>query len=269
MGDRWPRTLLAVSDLTIVRDGDTVLRDVSFDVRASEEIAVVGPNGAGKSSLFQALLGLLPAARGSFDAPAGLAYVPQAAPRERSFPVTALEVALMGAYGRVSRFGRIPTAERERARDALARVGLDSPETPFDRLSAGQRRRALVARALVQGGGVMLLDEPFSDVDVVSERRIAAVLDDERARGHAVVMATHDLGFALRHATRALLLNVRAHAFGPPADALTSETLSAAYGGRLVVLGDGHGQAVDEVAHHDHEFREGAPGLPGEVRDLP
>ena len=182
------RTVLSVADLSVVRGGRAVLQGVTFDARAGDLIAVVGPNGAGKSTLFGALLGLLPPAHGDFRAPGGLSFVPQSAPRERAFPVNVLEVALMGAYARAGLFGRVGEDEREHALAALALVGLDDAERPYEQLSAGQRRRALVARALVQGGSVMLLDEPFSDVDAVSEQRITSVLDEQRSAGRAIVI---------------------------------------------------------------------------------
>ena len=259
------RTVLSVADLSVVRGGRAVLQGVTFEARAGDLIAVVGPNGAGKSTLFGALLGLLPPAHGDFQAPGGLSFVPQSAPRERAFPVNVLEVALMGAYARAGLFGRVGEDEREHALAALALVGLDDAERPYEQLSAGQRRRALVARALVQGGSVMLLDEPFSDVDAVSEQRITSVLDEQRSAGRAIVIATHDLGFAIHRATHALLLNGRAIAFGPPGEALTSQTLAAAYGDRLILLGDGAGPAIDEGAHHDHGTDQPEGRLPGEI----
>jgi ABC-type Mn2+/Zn2+ transport system ATPase subunit len=265
MPENASEALLSVAGLSVVRGGRAALQDVSFEAHAGELIAVVGPNGAGKSTLFGALLGLLPLARGSFQAPGGLAFVPQAAPRERAFPVTALEVALMGAYGRAGLWGRVGADERRHAVAALDLVGLDDADIPYEELSAGQRRRALVARALVQAGSVMLLDEPFSDVDIVSEHSITSVLDDQRSAGRAVVMATHDLGFAIHRATHALLLNKRAIAFGPPAEVLRSQTLAAAYGDRLILLGDGAGPVLDEGAHHQHGTDPLEGRLPGEI----
>jgi ABC-type Mn2+/Zn2+ transport system ATPase subunit len=243
--------LLEVEALDVERSGRLVLSDVSMMAERGDLVALVGPNGAGKSTLLAALLGLIPVASGRIAA-APLAYVPQSAPGGRAFPLTALDVALMGAYARLRPFRRTRRTELDRAREALERVRLGDPNARYDELSAGQRTRALVARALVQAGEVLLLDEPLSDVDVTSARAILEALDEERAQGRAVVMATHDLGFARDAATRVVLLNGRVFASGPPAAALTVEALAAAYGARLMLVGDGLREAFDEGSHHDH-----------------
>jgi ABC-type Mn2+/Zn2+ transport system ATPase subunit len=251
--------LLDVRGLTVRRGARTVIEDVSFVVGRSDLVAVVGPNGAGKSTLFAGLLGLLPRVAGDVKLRGSFAYVPQGGPSHSSFPVTAEDVALMGAYARTPLLRRLARSDRTRARDALARVGLgDESSSPYTELSGGQRQRVLLARALVQGGSVLLLDEPLSGVDAVSETAIVTALDEERAEGRAVVIATHDLSFARTAATSALLLNRRLHAAGPPERALTAETLAAAYGGRLIVLGDGSLHGLDEGSHgcgpgHEHD----------------
>ena len=252
------RAVLVVDGLSVQRRGRPVVEDVSFVVRAGELVALVGPNGAGKSSLFGALLGLLPRAAGRVDLEGSFASVPQGGPAHASFPVTAHDVALMGAYARTPLLRRLSRADRDRARQALARVGLaDLGDTPYTELSGGQRQRVLLARALVQQGSVLLLDEPLSGVDTVSERAIVAALDEERSEGRAVVIATHDLSFARTSADAVLLLNRTLHAAGPPAQSLTANTLAAAYGGRLIVLGDGTLRGLDEGSHgcgpgHEH-----------------
>jgi ABC-type Mn2+/Zn2+ transport system ATPase subunit len=247
--------LLAVDGLSVVRGGRLVVDGVSFTAAAGDLAAVVGPNGAGKSSLFSALLGLLPRAAGRVTvAGRGFAVVPQHEPARGAVPVTVLDVALMGAYGRARAFRPIGRREKGRALGALDRVGLgDLGGRPFGELSGGQARRALLARALVQEGSVLLLDEPLSGVDAVSEEAIMRALAEERAEGRAVLMATHDLALAREACTHALLLNGRAFAFGPPQSALTAASLRAAYGDRLVVLDDaGTLGAIDEGSHHDH-----------------
>jgi ABC-type Mn2+/Zn2+ transport system ATPase subunit len=245
--------LLAVDGVSVVRGGARVVEEVSFLTAPGDLIAVVGPNGAGKSSLFAALLGLIPTAGGRVSLAGSFAYVPQHGSAERSFPVTALDVALMGAYRRVGILRRLGRAERSRGRHALQRVAmLDLAGKPFGELSGGQQQRALLARALVQEGSVLLLDEPLSGVDAVSEEAIMRALAEERADGRAVLMATHDLALARDRCTHALLLNRRAFAFGPPAAALTSANLRAAYGERLVLLDEvGVVGAIDEGSHHE------------------
>ena len=177
--------------------------------------------------------------RGDVTRRGPFAYVPQHGPGQRSFPVTALDVALMGA---LRPRPVVPAAGRRRARcrphgAGPRRAGGAQPATPSATLSGGQRQRVLLARALVQRGDVLLLDEPLAGVDAVSEAAILRALDEERAEGRAVLMATHDLAFARERASKVLLVNGRQFAFGPPASALTGERLRAAYGGRLVLGG--------------------------------
>jgi ABC-type Mn2+/Zn2+ transport system ATPase subunit len=246
--------LLEVERLTVVRGGRPVVDDVSFTVGAGELVALVGPNGAGKSSLFGALLGLLPSTGGRISLSGSFAYVPQHEPAQRAFPVTALDVALMGAYRRVGLGRRLGRKRHAEALAALERVGLhDRADRSYGELSGGQRQRVLLARALVQAGTVLLLDEPLAGVDAVSEEAILSALAEQRAQGRAVVMATHDLGLARTRATQALLLNRTLYAAGPPDQALTADTLRAAYGDRLIVLDEDSGLgAIDEGSHHDH-----------------
>jgi manganese/iron transport system ATP-binding protein/manganese/zinc/iron transport system ATP- binding protein len=243
--------LLEVEELTVSRGGRVVVDGVSLAASRGDLVAVVGPNGAGKSSLFAALLGLIPST-GRVATAGRLAYVPQHETSVLHFPVTALDVALMGAYGRVPLHRRLGGRERRAALDALARVGLEGEaRRSFGELSGGQRQRVLLARALVQQGTVLLLDEPLSGVDAPSEDAIVEALARERADGRAVLIATHDLAFARSACTHALLLNRRSFGFGASADALTADTLRAAYGARLIVLDEQH-DAIDEGSHHDH-----------------
>jgi ABC-type Mn2+/Zn2+ transport system ATPase subunit len=245
-------SLLVVDGLDVVRGGRLVVENVSLLAAPGDLIAVVGPNGAGKSSLFAALLRLVPKAAGRVSVAGSFAYVPQQEPDGRAFPVTALDV--MGAYRRVGLARPLGRSEKRRALAALERVGLaGEARRPFGELSGGQRQRVLLARALVQEGSVLLLDEPLSGVDAVSEEAIIHALAEERAEGRAVLMATHDLQLARARCTHALLLNARVYAFGPPADALVPATLRAAYGDRLVLLDEaGAIGAIDEGSHHLH-----------------
>ena len=256
--------LLVVAGLDVERGGSLAVEDATFAVGPGDLVAVVGPNGAGKSTLFSALLGLIPST-GRVELEGEFAYVPQHGPAQLAFPVTALDVALMGAYRRIGPWRRAGRAERARALHALERVGLaDRARSPFGELSGGQRQRVLLARAFVQQGSVLLLDEPLSGVDAVSEEAIFHALIAERADGRAVLIATHDLAFARERCTHALLLNRRVHAYGPPAVALTSATLRAAYGERLVVLEDLG--LIDEGSHH-HEGEHGHEHLHEHGRD--
>jgi ABC-type Mn2+/Zn2+ transport system ATPase subunit len=211
---------------------------------------VLGPNGGGKTTLFRALLGELPRRRGNVELAGPPAYVPQTDEARLDFPVSALDVALMGAYRRTPFYRRLGRAERDAARAALERVGLaELARARFGTLSGGQRQRVLIARALVQDAPVLLLDEPLSGVDAPSAARIEATLRELRDEGKALLVATHDVEQARRF-ERVLCLHRRQIAFGDPAAVLSASVLQETYGDELVVL-EGGGSAVN-VGHHDH-----------------
>ena len=227
------------------------LRDVTFDVGAGAVVAVLGPNGGGKTTLFRALLGELPVRLGAVEVAGAPAYVPQTDRARLDFPVSALDVALMGAYGRTPWWRPLGRSDRAAARGALARVGLEgSEDVPFGELSGGQRQRVVIARALVQDSRVLLLDEPLSGVDAPSAARIQAVLEELRSEGRAVLVATHDIHEA-RRSDLVLCLNGRQIAFGPPAATLTDAVLRETYGAELILLADGR-LAVGVDHHHGH-----------------
>jgi manganese/iron transport system ATP-binding protein/manganese/zinc/iron transport system ATP- binding protein len=230
--------------------GEDVLREVSFALAPGSIAAVLAPNGGGKTTLFRALLGELPVRRGTVELPGVPAYVPQTDRTRLDFPVTALDVVLMGAFGRTPFWRRLARADREAARAALERVELaDRARVRFGALSGGQRQRVLIARALVQDRPVLLLDEPLSGVDATSAAHIEAVFDELRADGRVLLVATHDVEQARRW-DRVLCLHREQVAFGPPAETLTPGVLRRTYGAELVVLGGG-AEAVT-VQHHAH-----------------
>jgi ABC-type Mn2+/Zn2+ transport system ATPase subunit len=232
------------------RPGEPVIRDVEFAAEAGQTVAVLAPNGGGKTTLFRTLLGELEPVHGEFALGGTVASVPQHDRARHDFPVSALDVALMGAYGRTPWWRRLSRADRAAARDALARVGLaDRAQHQFGALSGGQRRRVMIARAIVQDALVLLLDEPFAGVDRASEERILAVLDELAAEGRTLLVATHDVEQSRRW-DRVLCLNGRQIAFGTPEQTLTAPTLEATYGPELVVLREGAKGLT--IQHHDH-----------------
>jgi ABC-type Mn2+/Zn2+ transport system ATPase subunit len=241
---------LAVEGLAAGYDGDPVLEDVSFRAAAGESVCVLGPNGGGKTTLFRVLLGELPPAAGRVDVTGRPAYVAQTERTRLDFPVTALDVAVMGrlAHGR---WWLPPSrSDRDAARGALDRVGLaDQAGVRFGELSGGQRQRALLARALVQDAQVLLLDEPLSGVDGVSAARIEAVFAELRGEGRPLLVATHDVRQAAEW-DRVLCLHGRQIEYGRPAAVLSPETLRETYGAELIVL-QGGGRALP-VGHHAH-----------------
>jgi ABC-type Mn2+/Zn2+ transport system ATPase subunit len=231
--------------------GTDAIADVSFALEPGTIAAVLGPNGGGKTTLFRALLAELPQQSGTVALAARPAYVPQTDHTRHDFPVSALDVVLMGAYSRTPAWRRIPRADRDAANATLARVGLaDRARRHFGSLSGGQRQRVLIARALLQDSPVILLDEPLSGVDAASAARIEALFAELRDEGRVLLVATHDVEQARRF-ERVLCLHRRQVAFGAPAQVLGAAVLQETYGDELVLL-EGGRPAVN-VGHHEHQ----------------
>jgi ABC-type Mn2+/Zn2+ transport system ATPase subunit len=242
--------VVGCEDVALAYGPRTAVSGVTFAARPGERVAVLGPNGGGKTTLFRALTGELEAVAGRVVAPARCGVVPQTERSRLDFPVSALDVALMGAVSWLPWWRRPGRADRAQARAALDRVGLgDLAGETFGALSGGQRQRVLLARALVQDARALLLDEPFSGLDTRSTELVMGLLDDLAAEGRAVLIATHDVEQA-RAWDLVLCLNRVQVAFGPPAETLTLPTLERTYGGAIVELPGGHG--VLPPHHHEH-----------------
>jgi ABC-type Mn2+/Zn2+ transport system ATPase subunit len=232
--------------------GPPVLHEVSFAAEPGRTVCVLGPNGGGKTTLFRALLGELQPVAGTVRVSGRPAYVAQTERTRLDFPVTALDVALMGTLAQGRWWLPPRRADRAAARAALERVGLaDQATTPFGELSGGQRQRALLARALVQDARVLLLDEPLSGVDPASAALIEGAFAELRGEDRTLLVSSHDVESA-RAFDLVLCLHGRQVAFGPPAEVLGRATLEATYGRELIVLEEtGQARAVT-VQHHEH-----------------
>jgi ABC-type Mn2+/Zn2+ transport system ATPase subunit len=233
-------------------DGEPAISAVGFDLHAGERMALLGPNGGGKTTLLRAVLGELPPLEGELRVLARCATVPQTERSQLDYPVSALDVATMGAISRLPWWRRPGRRDREAARQALERVGLgDLSDATFGKLSGGQRQRVLIARSLVQEARLLLLDEPFSGLDQPSAERLEALISTLAAEGHGVMIATHDLEQARRWDS-VLCLNRTQIACGAPDDVLDLGVIEETYGAAIVELPGGEGKAVLPPHHHHH-----------------
>jgi len=247
----YEQPALSVENLSAGYPGArSAIEAVSFDMQRGERVAVLGPNGAGKSTLFKAIVGLLPFDAGQVsihgeDCRAShnmVGYVPQHNEIDWNFPVTVRDVVMMGRTRHIG-WLRWPGRKHWDAVDAaLERVGMaDFRSRQIGQLSGGQRRRVFIARALAQETDVLLLDEPFSGVDVAAEHEIMDTLDMLQAQRVTVLLATHDLAMASSRFDRLLLLKRTVIAYGQPEHVFTPDALKAAYGGRVGMFQQGQG----------------------------
>ncbi len=236
---------LDVRDLTVAYRDQPVLWDIDLSVPGGSLMAIVGPNGAGKTTFIKAILGLVEPAAGQvrfFGAPYDavrerVGYVPQRGSVDWDFPTDALDVVMMGLYGRLGWVRRPGKKERAQAMDALDQVGMaDFAGRQINELSGGQQQRVFLARALVQDADLYLMDEPLQGVDATTERAIIDILRTLQRRGKTVLVVHHDLQTVPEYFDAVMLLNVRRIASGPVDEVFTDENLRATYGGRIGFL---------------------------------
>jgi manganese/iron transport system ATP-binding protein len=246
MGSK-PRTVdgIVADNVTVTyRNGHTALRQASFSVPKGTITALVGVNGAGKSTLFKAIMGFVPIAAGNVTI-LGLsvqealkknlvAYVPQAEEVDWTFPVLVEDVVMMGRYGHMN-WLRIPSRrDHEMVDEALSRVNMSAyRKRQIGELSGGQRKRVFLARALAQEGQVILLDEPFTGVDVTTEEQIIELLGKLRDEGRVMLVSTHNLGSVPDFCDRTVFVKGTVIASGPTAETFTEANLEKAFGGVL------------------------------------
>jgi manganese/iron transport system ATP-binding protein len=242
--DNAAEGLMARNVTVTYRNGHTALRDTTFAIPRGTITALVGVNGAGKSTIFKALMGFVPAAQGEIrilgrsvtQALRGnlVAYVPQAEEVDWAFPVLVEDVVMMGRYGHMGFFRRPRPRDREAVAAALDRVGMTAyRQRQIGELSGGQRKRVFLARALAQEGQVILLDEPFTGVDVTTEEQIIALLRELRDEGRVMLVSTHNLGSVPEFCDRTILVKGTVLAHGETDEVFTRANLERAFGGVL------------------------------------
>ena len=236
---------ITVDDLTVTyRNGHTALRSASFSIPEGSITGLVGVNGSGKSTLFKALMGFIPIARGKVSLLGHsvkdalkknlIAYVPQSEEVDWDFPVLVKDVVLMGRYGKMGIMRRARPEDLKVVAEALRRVGmLDFEDRQIGELSGGQRKRVFLARALAQEGKVILLDEPFTGVDVKTEEQIINLLRDLKRDGHIMLVSTHNLGSVPEFCDRTILVKGTVIDHGLTETVFTNSNLEKAFGGVL------------------------------------
>jgi manganese/zinc/iron transport system ATP- binding protein len=238
---------LEIHDLTVAYHQRPVIYGVDVEIPTGRLVGIMGPNGAGKSTLIKAIMGLLRPVNGwvkLFGEPAEknltrVGYVPQRESVDWDFPVSVMDVVLMGRYGRLG-IGRRPrTQDRDIARACLEKVHmLPFADRQISNLSGGQQQRVFLARALAQESDLYLMDEPFAGVDATTEATIVTLLQDLKAQGKTILVVHHDLTSAKQYFDMLLLINMRLVAFGETEQVFTPELLQKTYGGRLTILSE-------------------------------
>ena len=253
---------ISVRDVTVTYpNGTTALRDATFDLGAGSICGLVGVNGSGKSTLFKAIMGFVAPSAGEIRI-AGLsareaqkrnlvAYVPQSEDVDWNFPVLVDDVVMMGRYGRMGFLRRPSPVDRRKVDEALERVGMTAfRKRQIGELSGGQRKRVFLARALAQEGLIILLDEPFTGVDVKTEGAIIDLLRELKAQGHLMLVSTHNLGSVPDFCDQVVLVLRTVLAAGPTTSTFTQANLEKAFGGVLR-----HFRLEGQDLHQDDDLR--------------
>ncbi len=236
---------IEVRDLTVAYRESPVLWDIDLDVPSGALMAIVGPNGAGKTTLIQTILSLVKPAAGQIrvlgqpyrSVASSVGYVPQRGSVDWDFPTSAMDVVMMGLYGRLGWVRRPGRSERMEAMAALDQVGMaELAHRQISQLSGGQQQRVFLARALVQDARIYLMDEPLQGVDATTERTIIELLRTLQSLGKTVMVVHHDLQTVSSYFDEVLLLNVRRIASGPVSEVFTEANLRLTYGGRVAII---------------------------------
>lgn len=261
---------VSLRNMTVGYDKTPILTDTNLQIEWGQIVGVIGPNGAGKSTLIKTILGTLRASSGTVqiggyptrtrEARNLIGYVPQREVVNWDFPVTVADVVMMGRTARLGWFGFPGPEDRKAVMDALTQVGMAPfAERQISQLSGGQQQRVFLARALAQGGRLLLLDEPLNGVDANTQETICELLRRVRDNGGTVLMATHDLELAASWCDRLVMVNHAVIAYGPPAEVLRPEILRLTYGGQVLVVPSGGDGAESTVVPDEHGHPGGQP----------
>ncbi len=240
-------TALEIHDLTVAFNRKPVLWNIDAMLPAGKLIGIVGPNGAGKSTLIKAIMGIVPLGSGYVkifgkdlnEVRKQVSYVPQRESVDWDFPVSVMDVALMGRYAHVGMFKKLRNADYDIALDALRKVGMEAyANRQIAQLSGGQQQRTFLARALAQQADLYLMDEPFAGVDAATEKAVITLLREMANEGKTILVVHHNLQSAVQYFDCLLLLNTRMIACGPASEVFTTENLQDTYGGKLTLLTD-------------------------------
>lgn len=238
---------LEIHDLTVAFDRKPVLWNIDLVIPQGKLVGIIGPNGAGKSTLIKSVMGLLPLSSGYcklFDQELSavrsrISYVPQRESVDWDFPVSVLDVVMMGRYGKLGLMKRPRKADLDVAMDCLKKVGMESfANRQIAQLSGGQQQRTFLARALAQQADIYFMDEPFAGVDAATEKAIIQLLQSMTAANKTVIVVHHDLQSVTTYFDWVILLNTRLIANGPTETAFTQQNLQETYGGKLTLLSD-------------------------------
>ena len=248
--------IVECDDLSVHYEDRSALRNITVDIYPGEILGLLGPNGAGKSTLLKVIAGMLPASHGIArfrgepitGSMSCITYVPQRTDADWTFPISVLDATLLGLAPARSRWKPFGKQDRELAMHALEQVRMDDlASAQIGALSGGQQQRVFLARALLACGDVLLLDEPFTGVDVPTQEMLVAIFRELSDHGTAVVYATHDLQQAARTSDNLLLLNGDVIAYGPPRVAMNHDALQRTFGGQVVILHEPSTESMPET----------------------
>ena len=246
--------------LTVSYGVNLALWNVSTQIPARQISGIIGPNGAGKSTLLKAILGMVPTLSGEIELAGAqehgskrdqlisskIGYVPQCNCVDWDFPITVLDLVLMGTFGRLKWFQRPGEKERADAHEALKEVQMQEfADRQIGQLSGGQQKRVFLARAFVQQASIYLLDEPFAGVDATTEKIIMNILYGLRDKGKTVSLVHHDLTTVNSYFDHIILLNKKLVASGPTQSTYTSKNVQAAYGVNSMQIGNVSEDVID------------------------